>query len=1033
MENNRYDFTIDDGVLTEYTGNDTHVEIPAGVTEIGDFAFQDCSSLVSVTIPDSVTKIGCAAFSDCSNLVSVTMPDSVTEIWEGAFSDCSSLASITIPDRVTRIVTVTFNGCSSLVSVSIPDSVTEIDDDAFDGCKNVAIYASAGSFAQKYAKLNTIKFVEKQSKKHFRRPEMSTVTTKATKIDIDGLFSITIPKGMCYSTNAADIGDNRALVFMDARSYYDGECDDFPCSLENPFSAARNLSLLRNVTPVFDFYNPAARQTYKENVLEALVPNALQNSLDAFSRGSFHVSPDMVYLKEIDDMIVSYCYDPGALDFHFYVYIAFPARIYVGQAFISDCSSAEKAEQLVRTWLFSVESIDIADNKTAAPKAGGGKTITYNESQYASIGSFRLPIPDGMRTAENPGALPQLRLVAVPKQFSGGHTGYQDAPLGIAVQGNVLNITHFPEYVYGQSDKANRHNVLQSLLAQMRDMGLRESKIVRDTENLLAVLVTAYSSGSWYSYSFLILSRREFWQGMLHFNGAGTAAQCKAAAKEFLSRVLDQSEKPAAPKAGATKSAAAQQPKKADKAPAAQSTESITSPGDFTVKQGVLSKMKGQATVARIPEGVKRITVAAFKDRKWLRKIILPASVTSFDSISDGDQTGIETIDVDEANPCYASLDGVLFNKDFTELCIFPPARTGEYTMPPTVTRLRQTAFQYTSLTKLTLSPVLDHIGAGYFKRSDTLSALCVSGDDVPTDARPSSFAVRDGMLYSADMTKLFFFPPHCDVCSIPDSVTEIGEYAFSGCSSLTELSIPDGVTEIGSGAFDGSKSLRSIRLPASLRSIGGEAFNCCQALTEITIPDGVTEIEERAFSYCEALTKITIPDGVTKIGKFAFSHCEALTEIAIPDGVTEILDNTFLACKSLRSVHLPASLQSTGWNAFKDCKALTEITIPDGVTEINAYSFSDTVTVRVMHNSPAERAARNAGCKNIKVIPNAEDIATEKERQEREERRREMERQIAEQEVIIAENRGLFGESARKRKAAKEALEKLQSELARL
>ena len=110
------------------------VTIPNSVTKIGSGAFGECSSLISVTIPNSVTKIGSGAFYYCSSLTSVTIPNSVTEIGSGAFGWCSSLISVTVPDSVTKIGRYTFRECSSLTSVIIPDSVTNILSEAFINC-----------------------------------------------------------------------------------------------------------------------------------------------------------------------------------------------------------------------------------------------------------------------------------------------------------------------------------------------------------------------------------------------------------------------------------------------------------------------------------------------------------------------------------------------------------------------------------------------------------------------------------------------------------------------------------------------------------------------------------------------------------------------------------------------------------------------------------------------------------------------------------------------------------------------------------
>ncbi len=135
---------FDDGTveITGYTGSAEIVNIPekidgGSVTYIGNYAFNNCTSLTSVKIPNSVTSIGNGAFNNCTSLTSVKIPNSVTSIGNDAFSGCTSLTSIKIPNSVTWITGSAFYNCTSLTSITIPDSVTEIDDGAFQGCTSL--------------------------------------------------------------------------------------------------------------------------------------------------------------------------------------------------------------------------------------------------------------------------------------------------------------------------------------------------------------------------------------------------------------------------------------------------------------------------------------------------------------------------------------------------------------------------------------------------------------------------------------------------------------------------------------------------------------------------------------------------------------------------------------------------------------------------------------------------------------------------------------------------------------------------------
>lgn len=220
---------------------------------------------------------------------------------------------------------------------------------------------------------------------------------------------------------------------------------------------------------------------------------------------------------------------------------------------------------------------------------------------------------------------------------------------------------------------------------------------------------------------------------------------------------------------------------------------------------------------------------------------------------------------------------------------------------------------------------------------------------------------------------------------NIPNSVTSIGEWAFSSCS-LTEVVIPDsvktlgksafkgcklnrvtvGASNIGEDAFYGCRSLTSIEFSENVKSIGNYAFNECDSLTEVVIPETVNTLGNHAFSTCANLNKITvgarsiddyafaynyelssvtITDNVTSIGNQAFANCESLEAIIIPDSVTRIGGGVFRSCFSLYDVTLSKNItalsnyDSSGF--FEFCESLKSITIPDKVSRIGSYCFS--------------------------------------------------------------------------------------------
>lgn len=189
---------------------------------------------------------------------------------------------------------------------------------------------------------------------------------------------------------------------------------------------------------------------------------------------------------------------------------------------------------------------------------------------------------------------------------------------------------------------------------------------------------------------------------------------------------------------------------------------------------------------------------------------------------------------------------------------------------------------------------------------------------------------------------------------SIGDQITSIGKYAFD-CSNLTSVTIPNSVTEIGEGAFSGCFGLTSVKIPNSVTKIGTSAFYGCFGLKkpvynntifafmpteyggEYEIPQGILAITGSAFYGCSGLTSVKIPNSVTEIGNVAFYGCSGLTRVVIPASVTSIGNSAFSGCDNVKEL---IYVEGTKTVSRTFLKSIASVTIPESVTEISNVAF---------------------------------------------------------------------------------------------
>ena len=327
-----------------------------------------------------------------------------------------------------------------------------------------------------------------------------------------------------------------------------------------------------------------------------------------------------------------------------------------------------------------------------------------------------------------------------------------------------------------------------------------------------------------------------------------------------------------------------------------------------------------------IPNSVTSIGAAAFSGCRGLTSVTIPNSVTSIGGY---------------AFFCCSGLTSV--------------------TIPNSVTSIRGYAFYGCSgLTSVTIPNSVTSIEGYVFSGCSGLTSIAVENSNTVYDSRENCNAIIE----TASNTLIC----GCANTTIPNSVTSIGDHAFSSCSGLTSVTIPNSVTSIGAGAFSGCSGLTSVTIPNSVTSIGESAFYSCRGLRSVTIPNSVTSIGHDAFGYGTMHIEyygtatgapwgatymnctvdgdfvfsssakdtllvyigeggdVTIPNTVTSIGAWAFWDCSGLTSVTVPNSVTSIGAGAFYGCSGLASLTIGNSVTSIGERAFYGCSSLTEI-----------------------------------------------------------------------------------------------------------
>ena len=376
----------------------------------------------------------------------------------------------------------------------------------------------------------------------------------------------------------------------------------------------------------------------------------------------------------------------------------------------------------------------------------------------------------------------------------------------------------------------------------------------------------------------------------------------------------------------------------------------------------------------------------------------------NYHDYENGKKTVLKEINVSPDNPVYSSENGILYNKDKTELLLCPADCVAtSIVIPNTVTHILSNAFEYCNkIESISMSDSVTSIGDEAFCYCSSLRNLTLSNNlvyfgegnipDSPVpllQPRALEFNTYDGASYLGSTTNpyLVLVSGSNNTSSIHSNCRLIYEGAFYGCSSLTSIVIPNNVISIGDRAFYSCSSLESVTFTDSVRSIGKEVFynkysrnlrfeyhgttenwfnlagkenithyfhlfldGSEEETTTYTFSNDTTSIPEYAFYNCAYLTSIVVPGSVTSIGKYGLygqhvnytGSLENWFNLEGKDNTTYVHFYPNGSLEESTEMVVPNSVTSIKYDAFFGCKYLTSIVIPEGVTYIGYDDFND-------------------------------------------------------------------------------------------
>ena len=982
----------------------TEIKLNEGITSIGKSAFEKCTSLEKINLPSTLTDIRLRAFYNCTKLDNVEIPGSVTTIGNYAFYNCKALTT-NIGNGVITIGDCAFSGCISLGNQTFPSTLTSIGSSAFSGCTSFTeinlpmTVTSVGSYAfsncstiEKISIEEGVKTIGTYAFKNINKVTNLVIPTTVTSMGasifsgMSALEELTIPfvgsNNFCYYFGTESYTNSYSV-----RKYYYQTYSTSPSDSSTYYYIPGNL---RKVSVTKDSYIPECAFVECMSITEI----KLNEGITSIGKSAFEkcTSLEKINLPStLTDIRLRAFYNCAKLD-----NVEIPGTVTtIGDYAFYNCKNANitvlRQTTDITAYQHTFTNVPIVKYFDYYSYTNGNNTFYYNvfdenavlQKTVTTDTDLTLPTALGGYTLVKVGNMgvancTTLTSIVIPANISELSDYAFSGCAGLVTVTIPATCLHVGNYAFNGCTSITTTTIAEGVkyvgdYAFFNCKNLQEIVIPDSCEYL--------GQGAFYNcsgmksatigitvptiedYTFMNCSSLETIVVGLKVTSIGNYA-----------------------------------------------FKNCTSIGRITLRKGLVSIGDGAfmncSAISRVTLAVTISDIGsyAFYGCSSLGNVTIPAAVTTIKQSTFENCTSL-------AVASYNGTVGIIENRAFYGTAV------SAFDFKNGLARLGSDAFAKTALANVVLPDSLTVIGQHVFDHCQLtsismpscvkLDTNCIrifennSKDMVVTIRFVNDAVLDDYLLYDSGAKQVVlengiekignytFAKNIFTTIDLPETLTDIGDYAFYFCKNLKNIYVPKHVVNIGAFAFTNDLDLTDTYLPDSVLSIGENAFekinkdlhseltvhvylnkgNICDSLFEsqhmqfVVVNDYIRTIGNKVFAECSNLKEVSVPDTVQTFGQNNFLNDNSVTlkirkvdgtiddhvyqdnllfvtTVLIEDGISVIGEYAFYNDTSVQVISVPNSVNTIGQYAFYNCNSIKEINIPNGVTAIRSHTF---------------------------------------------------------------------------------------------